>query len=848
LLKERKSLWKWLAVTAGVIILLFVAAYLLLFTSPGNKLLTPVIEKRISAATELPATLAKFELRPGRFALTLFLSPDNRVEAAGSFAIFGRELKATYRVFFDDLPGLQPLTKTTLYGRLRTDGIITGRFADLLITGSSAIAAGKTTYSVKLVSFAPSGIKARIVDAEAAQLLAIVGRKPFSSANISLDADIRDIDPQNLDGELVLAVTRGRIDTALMNKEFDLTLPKTTYTMQASSHLQGREISYKVSLESNLAHLLSEGTLAPESLRIDLKYEVDAKELALFKALTDSPLRGPFKTSGTVKGDRRKMAVAGVADIGGGRTDYDITLEELKVRRVLVKMDKAELAKLLYMAGQPEFATGAVNVDLTLTNLDPENMQGEAVVKIGKGELVSSVFKKEYDITLPQTLFTCDLNANLQGREIDYRTRFESNLAKIGSEGAIIPRSMGMDLSYRADIEKLGLLQPFVGMPLRGALQLNGTAKGDRELLNVAGVSDLAGGKITFQAGLKDFAPANITAKIKDLQLAKMLNLLAKPHYADGVLNVDINIPNAKTGELEGTVTSEISRGQLDGKVIAQEFELEPIPKTTFTAKTRTTLAGNLIDTTVTLKSTIADLNSKRLRYDLDASLLTGDYRADIPDLDRLYFVAGRHLKGQMTVTGDLEKGERFKLTAHADTLGGRIDATVLDDDVHSDLKKIQTLDTLKMLTYPEILAATLDGTLAYNLERKKGTFSAKLSEGKFTRNIMLDLLLMAKTDLYKERFIGNLHSRINEELISSDLELRSNSSTITGKKMALNSKTKVIDARLDVLANNNPIGVTIKGKADKPEVKLDTSALIKKEAGKVIQKELDKLLKGLFK
>ncbi|MFN2365075.1 MAG: hypothetical protein ABR523_01280, partial [Desulfurivibrionaceae bacterium] len=242
-------------------------------------------------------------------------------------------------------------------------------------------------------------------------------------------------------------------------------------------------------------------------------------------------------------------------------------------------------------------------------------------------------------------------------------------------------------------------------------------------------------------------------------------------------------------------------------------------------------------------------LRIERLRYDLDKSLLSGDYRADIPDLDRLYFVTERHLKGGMVFNGELAKGENLKLTVQADTLGGRLDATLIDDDLHADFKKIQTLEALRMLIYPEMFASSLDGSLDYNLAREKGTFSADLSDGKFTPNVMFDLLLsLAKTDLYKERFIGTLRSEINQELIISDLALKADDSSIVAENVTLNSKTRVIDARLNVLANNNPIGVVIEGKVDNPEVKLDTSALIKQEAGKVLQKEVDKLLKDIFK
>ncbi|MEN8136020.1 MAG: hypothetical protein ABFS18_10885 [Thermodesulfobacteriota bacterium] len=665
---------KWLGMVTGIILVLCAAGYSLLFTSPGNALIAPIIEKKINRATALPATLQKFELRPGRFAVTLFLSQDNRLEGEGDFGLLSRSLTATYRVLFNDLPALQSLTKTTLYGKFQTAGTVTGSLDDLLITGSS--------------------------------------------------------------------------------------------------------------------------------------------------------------------------------DIAASQTSYDVTLENLQPRQVLAKMNNAELAKLLHMVGQPSSATGQLDVDLTLTDLDPDNLKGQAEVKINQGELDSTVFKKEYDITLPQTPFTYALNVTLKGKELGYRTQFASTLATIASKGSLVPKTMGMDLSYHVDFAKLELLQPFTGTPLRGALKLSGTAKGDRKWLHVEGASDLAGSKSTFQAGLSDFAPASITAKIKNLQLARALFMVSKPHYGDGVLNVDINIADAKAGELKGSITSELSKGLLDGKVIAAEFTLGDMPDTTFNIKTRTTLAGKFIDTTTILNSSLVTLKMNRTRYDLNESLLTSDYQADIPNLDRFFFVTGRHLKGAMTVKGDLKKGEHLDLTAHADTLGGRLDAIVHDDDVHVDIKKIQTLEALKMLIYPEILASSLDGSLAYNLKQKKGTFAANLSDGKFTRNIMLDLLLnLAQTDLYKERFTGTLHSKINKELITSDLDLRSNnSSSIIGKKATLNSKTKQVDANLDVLANNNPITVSIRGKVDKPDVKLDTSALIKKEATKVLEKEVNKLLQNLFK
>lgn len=104
-----------------------------------------------------------------------------------------------------------------------------------------------------------------------------------------------------------------------------------------------------------------------------------------------------------------------------------------------------------------------------------------------------------------------------------------------------------------------------------------------------------------------------------------------------------------------------------------------------------------------------------------------------------------------------------------------------------------------------------------------------------------------AKVDMYVETFKGNVHADINKEKILASMDLKSNTSSITTKNTKLNTKTKTIDSKIDVVANKNPISVTLKGNTSSPKVSVDVEDLIKKEAGKAIEKEVGKLLKGFF-
>ena len=354
------------------------------------------------------------------------------------------------------------------------------------------------------------------------------------------------------------------------------------------------------------------------------------------------------------------------------------------------------------------------------------------------------------------------------------------------------------------------------------------TAKGNEKSLKVAGRAKIAGADADFNAGLESFAPRTLKAKIADMQLSKILYMVEQPHYADGLLNVDVNIDDARQGKLSGKILSSVTKGNVDTKTVEKAFEFTAMPKTTFTAKTVSILSKNLIDTEIDAASSLAGLKVKRARFDVEKGSLHADYRAEIPDVDKLYFATQRHLKGAVTATGELSKAKDLDFSAHSKLFGGSVDAKLHNDDFHADMIKLNTMGLLKMLIYPEIFDSTLNGKLDYNLAKKSGTLHAKTTNGHFTKNQMLDLVKQyGKKDLYKENFVSTVNSRIKQEHIYTDLDMRSNKSSIVGKNVYLNSKTKQIKAKLDINANNNLLKVELKGNVEQPKVTIDASKLI---------------------
>ncbi len=607
---------------------------------------------------------------------------------------------------------------------------------------------------------------------------------------------------------------------------------------------------FEVALEINPDNnIFIKGNYSLFSQALNVVYRVKLDDLKALKPLTNAPLQGAFRTEGTVKGSMESMKVEGKSNIGGSKTVYKVDLKDFQPKQIIASIEGAKISKLLYMAGQPNFASSTLDADIKLTSLDPKNLAGIVELSLSKGLINSAVMKKAYKVNIPKTTFSSKAHLKLEGKDIDYNMWFKSNLASIGSSGNIAPESMATDLIYALDIKELAVLKPVTGADLRGAFNLKGKVKGDKKKLIVNGKSDVALSDTNFEAILKDFAPISVKANIKNLQLANVLYMLKQPSYASGLFSLDANIADARSGKLKGSVVTNVKKGLFNSKQMTKEFKFKtPMPRASFVMDTVSKLDGNLVDTKVNFDSSLANFDVKKARFDISDSSIKSDYLVKISNLDKLFFASQRHLKGSIKVNGEFKKAKDLDLSIYSKVVGGVVDAKLHNDDFSADLKSLQTLDALEMLVYPKIFKSTLNGKLNYNLAKEKGKFKADLTDGKFTKNQMLTLIKQfGQIDLYKDNFKGDVVADINKEKIVASLDLRSNTSSIITKNTKLNSKTQVINSTIAVVANKHPITVSLTGKATSPKVSVDMEDLIKSQVNKTIEKEALRFLKKLF-
>jgi len=836
------------AILAGSLLTLAALAFALLFTPPGNALLRPVIETRINASLPLESSLERFELGWNRFDIMLRITPSNTFEAEGSYSLLSQSVEALYRLHAQALEELSSLTPTPLRGAFSLEGSVSGDMDALRVTGESDLAGGETRFETLLEQLEPASLKAKASGLRAELLQQMLGRDVLLKARIDLDAEVSGFDPDALEGSARLALSGGRLDRAQFQKLYGIALPDTAVEASADARLQGTTITYGAVLRSAAAVLTSKGSVVPANTSVDLRYDLAVTELGLFAALTPIPLHGPLHLDGTARGDAKALLVEGNTDLFKGRGAYRVNLRDFAPASLRATLTQARTEALLAMVGRDPLIHGAFDFEADLANLDPAHLEGTAKLKLVQGSLDAALLKRDYALSLPDTAFLAEANALLKGENVSYDLNIRSALAAIGSSGKIVPKTSAMDLSYDLSVGELAALEGITPIPMRGSLATKGRLKGDAARLELTGESDLAKSRTRYEARLEDFAPRSVKASVKGARVEALLYMLGQNHYADGQVDLEAEIPDARVGSLDGTVRVDVTQGVVDGETFSKQFDFKPMPRTTFSALSTTTLAKKGATTRTRIQSTLADVTSDNAAVDFETGYVHADYRVDVPDLNKLYFITDRPLKGGVVLTGTLAKTKDLDVTTHSDTLGGTVDVTMHNDDIHGEFAGIQTLEALKMLTYPEVFRSKMKGIFDYNVLKESGSFKADLGEGTFTSNVMLDLLKqLAKTDLYKERFTGDAKGTIVKEKVTADLALRANTSSITSKNLRFDTKSRRIDAKVDVVANKNPLAVTLKGSIDSPNVNVDVSKLAEQEAKKALQKEATKLFKKLF-
>lgn len=592
--------------------------------------------------------------------------------------------------------------------------------------------------------------------------------------------------------------------------------------------------------------ILVQGDYSLFSQDFDIKYLIMLHKLSSLNTVAKRSLSGELLSDGRVHGTPDLFKIKGKSTLANSDTDYAIIIKDMKLDKAAIKLKDASLKALLAMAGEKPYATGKLDLHVQLNDLNPNTMQGTVLLDMKKAKLDADVLKKEFGLTLSRTSLQASAKANLSGNTLDYQCHINSELATLLSKGMIGVDQMAVNSDYKIDIKELALLKSLTKAPLRGPFSTQGTVKGDKKSLNIQGKSDLASSQTNYLLQLKEFAPSHINAQIKNAELSKLLYLIGEPSYAKGKLDLKADISSLTP--LNAKINASVKKGITHAKVIKKSFDIE-LPYTSFEFNSDATVVNDKVDATSKLTSNLANLEMKKTSYDIKRSSLATDYLLFIPSLAKLEPVLKRKLKGQVAANGEIKKDKHLTITAHSDIFKGKINAKIIDEKINADFKQIHAIEVLKMLQYPQVIDAPIQGQFAYDTKIKKGKLDATFENAVLSRSKMTDLIgPLTNSDLTKERFSkGTLVSSIDKEIIDSKIQMQSKKASLNSKKFILDTKKDLIDAKFSIMVKKYPGDIVVKGDINAPKVTLDAKSMITPEVKEKAVKEINRFLKKLF-
>lgn len=425
-----KYLW-WLV---GLVVVVVGLLYVVAFTHTGNNIVRPIVQSEIIKRTMTPAKVTKFSLSIKHIDVEIKLDRYNSLSLVGDYSLLSSRLDLKYNVRFNNLQTLYRVTKKKLYGKLYTHGTITGTTKLLHINGVSDIADSATAYHITVVNSKPSSIIASIKGANIEKLLAMIGKPAYLNAKTNVNINFTNLTPHKLDGDAKISLFNTSFNYPLIKRDFNITLPKTTLGMNMNIKMKKDDAVYDYVLNSNLAHITSNGTVIPSPFSIDGRYDIYMKNLALLAPLTKRVFHGPFYYKGSVSGNLKALYVKGYSKTLKGNINA-----VLKGKTVQANLKKIQTLPVLYILGYPGVFNSTVNADMTYNTLSKTGILNG---KLSNGHftqnLVFSLVRQYTGFDLYNQIFNGDISTKINKQTTISNIALKSNNASITTKNMML--------------------------------------------------------------------------------------------------------------------------------------------------------------------------------------------------------------------------------------------------------------------------------------------------------------------------------------------------------------------------------------------------------------------------
>ena len=819
---------KFLAWFCGILLVLVVALYCVLFSSFGNSVLKPFVEKIASEKIGMEFRLEKFELGFSSFDILAIINGELSVESKGKYSLFSSQFDLNYNTQAKSFNGMQI--------DLSLKGEALGSFDNFVANGSGSLAGSSIRFASRIKDYAPLELKldAKALDLAALSMIAL--KKAYITGKLSAVADIA-----GQEGTAKLNSAKIIITKEAQN-DFGISLPANfALSLNSDIKLLGKQVAATTRVKSALANLSAKNTSYNfENGEITSDFNVDIANLAALEPIIKQKLNGSIKVAGNTKIANGAMEFldAKINGLGGE------ILASLKDNELNANIKNLKLAQALSLAGLAPLANSDISGTAKITNLnDTKKIKGSANLTLSSGVLNH----KQMNALLGSDL-SSDVSFNAQNKlEIASGTlNFDSVLnspviENLGAKGSYTLANGDAKIDLAGKIADLGAIfgsgvKSPVNIKANVGLKAGELSDGD---IDIKGF----GGEIL--AKVKGKA---LNANIKNIKAEQVLAMTTFGSLFNGEVNAELSLDGLNLQNLNGRGELSVKNGVFNAAAMSKLLETEFPENVKFSLNFKPTFTNSVAYFSSNFASDIANISKFDGSYNLQKNALDAAYSANVSDLSKLSFLTGVALYTPLNVSGKIAStNQAINASANSDIFGSNTDITFKSGVLNANMKNAKIEQILKALGYEQFYIGSTNMTFDYNTASKLGEFNANILNAHLAKTGLTELIssVLGGRDITTEVYEnGVVKGRVTGDIITFDANMHSKRSDINVKQASINTKSKALNIPVSANYEKTDIGIDITGTTEAPKYAL-SSQYLKQKAEQGVEKLIDKAFKG---
>ena len=819
---------KFLAWVCGILLVLVVALYCVLFSSFGNSVLKPFVEKIASEKIGMEFRLEKFELGFSSFDILAIINGELSVESRGKYSLFSSQFDLNYNTQAKNFNGMQI--------DLSLKGEALGSFDNFVANGSGSLAGSNIRFASRIKDYAPLELKLDAKELDLAALSMIALKKAYILGKLSAVADIA-----GQEGTAKLNSAKIIITKEAQN-DFGISLPANfALSLNSDIKLLGKQVAATTRLKSALANLSAKNTSYNfENGEITSDFNVDIANLAALEPIIKQKLNGSIKVAGNTKIANGAMEFldAKINGLGGE------ILASLKDNELNANIKNLKLAQALSLAGLAPLANSDISGTAKITNLnDTKKIKGSANLTLSNGVLNH----KQMNALLGSDL-SSDVSFNVQNKlEIASGTlNFDSVLnspviENLGAKGSYTLANADAKIDLAGKIADLGAIfgsgaKSPVNIKANVGLKAGELSDGD---IDIKGF----GGEIL--AKVKGKA---LNANIKNIKAEQVLAMTTFGSLFNGEVNAELSLDGLNLQNLNGRGELSVKNGVFNAAAMSKLLEAKFPENVKFSLNFKPTFTNSVAYFSSNFASDIANISKFDGSYNLQKNTLDATYSANVSDLSKLSFLTGVALYTPLNLSGKIVSTKQaIDASANSDIFGSNTDITFKSGVLNANMKNAKIEQILKALGYEQFYIGTTNMAFDYNTASKFGEFNANILNAHLAKSGLTALIssVLGGRDITTEVYEnGVVKGRVTGDIITFDANMHSKRSDINVEQASINTKSKALKIPVSANYEKTDIGIDITGTTEAPKYAL-SSQYLKQKAEQGVEKLIDKAFKG---